>query len=181
MKGEYKKRTKKTKNSTGDVLVLIFGFVVAITVTVVGWYIRAPYTYGQTDAGFAIRQYADSQMPMTLSYVSPNGKKVVESYEVADNRMSFNLLSIKYEKGADHIPDTEGGTTQEKDGWVYIDSINQPISEFVFKDPASRSCTVDYDGHVYDLAEIMPKGKNIYFYVAPFYKSWFQKKEMPQS
>jgi hypothetical protein len=179
MEGDYKKKRQKITNNKAEVIIIILGFILAIAVTAGGWWIRLPYTFGQTEDGFAIRQFADSHMPITISYTMPSGAKGIEYYEVAQNRMSFTLKSVKYQGDAAPKDLPKGkGTAAVKDGWTEVNDIDQPLAQFVLTDPARVNCHVDIDGTVYDLSTLTSPGQDIYFYVSPLYKSWFQKKSM---
>lgn len=171
---------KKKKNGKLETILIVFGMIVCVIVTVGGWFVRQDYLFGQTADGFIIRQRVRPGTPVTLVYRHSVQKTMIHEYlEVNDMATGLVLKSTKYQSMGVGLPySKEDGDFREEDGWFILDNMNRPYPELSIRNGVTNEEKVYVGDTEYDLASLMPLGKELHLYVAPLYQVLYKKKEI---
>ena len=145
-----------------------------------GWFVRQDYLFGQTADGFIIRQRVRPGTPVTLVYRHSVQKTMIHEYlEVNDMATGLVLKSTKYQSMGVGLPfSKEDGDFREEDGWFILDNMNRPYPELSIRNGVTNEEKVYVGDTEYDLASLMPLGKELHLYVAPLYQVLYKKKEI---
>ena len=110
---------KKKKNGKLETILIVFGMIICVIVTVGGWFVRQDYLFGQTADGFIIRQRVRPGTPVTLVYRHSVQKTMIHEYlEVNDMATGLVLKSTKYQSMGVGLPfSKEDGDFREEDGY----------------------------------------------------------------
>ena len=65
-----------------------------------------------------------------------------------------------------------------EDGWFILDNMNRPYPELSIRNGVTNEEKVYVGDTEYDLASLMPLGKELHLYVAPLYQVLYKKKEI---
>lgn len=171
---------KKKKNGKLETILIVFGMIVCAIVTVGGWFVRQDYLFGQTADGFIIRQRVRPGTPVTLVYRHSVQKTMIHEYlEVNDMATGLVLKSTKYQSMGVGLPfSKDDGDFREEDGWFILDNMNRPYPELSIRNGVTNEEKVYVGDTEYDLASLMPLGKELHLYVAPLYQVLYKKKEI---
>ena len=171
---------KKKKNGKLETILIVFGMIVCVIVTVGGWFVRQDYLFGQTADGFIIRQRVRPGTPVTLVYRHSVQKTMIHEYlEVNDMATGLVLKSTKYQSMGVGLPfSKEDGDFREEDGWFILDDINRNYPELSIRNGVTNHGVLTVGDKDYDLDAMVPLGKEMKLYVAPLYKGWYMKKEI---
>ena len=170
----------KKKNGKLETILIVFGMIICVIVTVGGWFVRQDYLFGQTADGFIIRQRVRPGTPVTLVYRHSVQKTMIHEYlEVNDMATGLVLKSTKYQSMGVGLPfSKEDGDFREEDGWFILDNMNRPYPELSIRNGVTNEEKVYVGDTEYDLASLMPLGKELHLYVAPLYQVLYKKKEI---
>ena len=171
---------KKQKNGKLETLLIVFGMIVCVIATVGGWWVRQDYLFGQTADGYIIRQRVEPGTPVTLVYRHSVQKTMIHEYlEVNKMADGFVLKSTKYQSMGVGLPfSKEDGDFREENGWFILDNIDRKFPELSIRNGVTNEEKVNVSDQEYDLAQLMPLGKELHLYVAPLYQVLYKKKEI---
>ena len=161
-------------------MIIIIGIIVALVTGIGGWYIRMPFLFAQTSDGIIFRQRVDAGTPVTLAYRHSVQKTMIYEYlEVNQIANGFVLKSTKYQSMGVGLPfSADEGKFREEDGWFILDNMNRPYPELSIRNGVTNEEKVYVGDTEYDLASLMPLGKELHLYVAPLYQVLYKKKEI---
>ncbi len=171
---------KKQKNGTLETVLIVFGVIVCLIVTVGGWLVRQDYLFGQTADGYIIKQKVEPGTPVKLVYRHSVQKTMIhENLEVNKTATGFVLKSTKYQSMGVGLPfSKEDGDFREENGWFILDNINRDFPELSIRNGVTNEEKVFVGDQEYDLQDLMPVGKELHLYVAPLYQMFYKKKEI---
>lgn len=160
--------------------MIVFGVIVGLAATVGGWMVRQDYLFGQTADGYIIRQRVEPGTPITLVYRHSVQKTMIHEYlEVNKTAEGFVLKSTKYQSMGVGLPfSKEDGDFREENGWFILDNINREFPDLSIRNGVTNEEKVYVGDTEYDLAQLMPLGKELHLYVAPLYKGLYIKKDI---
>lgn len=169
---------EKQKNGKIEKILIIFGFIVCVFIIIVGNKMKQTYFFAQTSDGFIIRQRVERGTPVQLVYRHSVQKTMIyENLVVNDWEDGLILKSTKYQSMGVGLPfSAEEGDFREEDGWFILDNINRRYPEISIRDGVTNHEKIIVGDTEYNLDELVPLGKEVRLYVAPFYKQWYMKK-----
>lgn len=171
---------KKKKNGKLENVLIVIGMIICAIVIVVGWFARQDYLFGQTAEGFIIKERVRPGTPVTLVYRHSVQKTMIHEYlEVNEMADGFILKSTKYQSMGVGLPfSKDDGDFREEGGWFILDNIDRRFPELSIRNGVTNEEKVYVGDTEYDLASLMPLGKELHLYVAPLYQVLYMKKEI---